>query len=620
MCGIVGYIGERESTSILIEGLRRLEYRGYDSAGIAVLESAAAGTSRGETKPLRMRVVRCRGKLAALEGLLRDSRPTGKVGIGHTRWATHGRPSDENAHPHFYGSVAVVHNGIIENYVALRQGLMQRGHKFLSETDTEIVAHLIDEELHAGADRSLVAATTRALKKVEGAYAIVVLAEEAPDEIVCAKNASPLVLGLGDGENYIASDVPAILPHTRRVIFLEEGDIAQIRREGVRITDLDGRELTRPVKEITWSNVAAEKDGFKHFMLKEIHEQPRAVTDTLRGRIQHEPPDALLDGFSLAPQEIRRLFFIACGTSYHAAMVGEYMVEQLARIPVEIDLASEFRYRDPIIGKGDVIVALSQSGETADTLAAVKDARNKGAQIISIANVVDSSIPRASHHTLYTHAGPEIGVASTKAFTTQLVALAMLAIHLGRRSGALSTEAAADLVKELTAIPAKINDVISSAAQIQILARRYGHVRDFLFLGRGPQFPIALEGALKLKEISYIHAEGYAAGEMKHGPIALIDEDLPVVVLAPRDSGYEKVMSNLSEVKARGGKVIAVATKGDDGIGAVADEVILIPSCPPILAPLLTVIPLQLLAYYVADFKGTDVDQPRNLAKSVTVE
>ncbi|MCS6913303.1 MAG: glutamine--fructose-6-phosphate transaminase (isomerizing) [Myxococcales bacterium] len=614
MCGIVGYIGEREVTPILIEGLRRLEYRGYDSAGIAVLDAAQGNERR------RVRVVRCRGKLSALEALLRESRPVGRIGIGHTRWATHGRPSDENAHPHQHGSVAVVHNGIIENYVSLRQSLSQRGHRFQSETDTEIIAHLVDEELRRGGDKDLLAATRRALKQVEGAYAIVVLSEETPGELVCAKNASPLVVGLGEGEMFIASDVPAILPYTRRVIFLEEGDLAQVSAQGVRIVDLDGRPRERPIKEITWSAVAAEKAGYKHFMLKEIHEQARAVTDTLRGRLQHDPPDALLDGFELDPARVRRMFLIACGTSFHAAKVGEYMIEQWARVPVEVDLASEFRYRDPIVGPGDVVVAISQSGETADTLAAVKDARSKGALILSIANVVDSSIPRASNHTLYTHAGPEIGVASTKAFTTQLAALAVLAIHMGRRSGALSATRIEELLHELSAIPAKMNDVVAAAAQIQILARRYGHARDFLFLGRGPQFPIALEGALKLKEISYIHAEGYAAGEMKHGPIALIDENLPVVVLAPRDGTYDKVMSNLQEVKARGGTVIAVANKGDSDVGAVADEVILVPQTVPLLQPLLTVIPLQLLAYYVADFKGTDVDQPRNLAKSVTVE
>ena len=643
MCGIIGYIGPRESTGLLIEGLRRLEYRGYDSAGVAVIGPTEDGTG------LDLTVQRCRGKLSELESLVAQKPPRGSVGIGHTRWATHGRPSDENAHPHCYKGVAVVHNGIIENYLELKQSLTALGHTFQSETDTEIVAHLIWEELGRDpvapksaspstetprtaahrADR-LLQATRRALLRVEGAYAIVVLSLDTPEEIVCAKNASPLVLGLGQGENFIASDVPAVLEHTRRVVFLEEGDIAQIRRDGVRIIDLDGNERTqtqRPPRTITWSLVAAEKAGFKHFMLKEIHEQPRAVTDTLRGRLVHQPPDALLDGIDLGyggagagKGAVRRILLLACGTSYHAALVGKYMIERLARLPVEVDLASEFRYRDPIVLPGDLAVSVSQSGETADTLAAIKEARQRGAVTLSIANVVDSSIPRASHHALYTHAGPEIGVASTKAFMTQLSALFLLALHLGRRCGALGDAAAADLIHELLAIPAKIAEAVETAAQVQALARRYAHAQDVLYLGRGPQYPIALEGALKLKEISYIHAEGYAAGEMKHGPIALIDEGVPIIVLAPEEHGYEKVLSNLSEVKARGGRVIAIATKGDAALRRLADEVIEVPKAPSLLLPLITVVPLQLFAYHVADMKGTDVDQPRNLAKSVTVE
>ncbi len=617
MCGIIGYIGPKPVTSLLVEGLRRLEYRGYDSAGVAVLSDVLSGNSEED-----LQIVRCRGKLSELEGQLAKSAPSGHVGIGHTRWATHGRPSDENAHPHRFRSVAVVHNGIIENYLALKKSLTDAGHSFTSETDTEIIAHLIWAELQkvqAGPDRLLVA-TQQALRLVAGAYAVVVLCTDTPGEIVCAKSASPLVVGLGDGENLIASDVPALLPHTRRVIFLEEGDLAQLTRERVRIIGLDGKERTRAERVITWSLLAAEKSGYKHFMLKEIHEQPRAVTDTLRGRLQHSPPDALLDGFELDPTKINRLFILACGTSFHASLVGKYLIESLARIPVEVDLASEFRYRDPIVKAGDVVVAVSQSGETADTLAAIREAKQKGAQVLSIANVVDSSIPRASHHALYTHAGPEIGVASTKAFTTQLLALALLALHLGRRTGNLSEADAHSFVQELTALPAKLSQVLSTAEELQHLARTYGHSRDMLYLGRGPQFPIALEGALKLKEISYIHAEGYAAGEMKHGPIALIDEGLPVLVLAPHDGGYEKVLSNLSEVKARGGRVIAITTEGEGPLHSLADHVIEVPAAHPLLAPIITVVPLQLFAYYVADFKGTDVDQPRNLAKSVTVE
>jgi glucosamine--fructose-6-phosphate aminotransferase (isomerizing) len=607
MCGIVGYIGDREATPVLLDGLRRLEYRGYDSAGVAVVE-----------RPEITRVVRCRGKLGNLETLLRDAPPQGRVGIGHTRWATHGRPSDENAHPHKVGSVSVVHNGIIENYLVLKEQLAQKGRKFSSETDTEIIAHLIDEELRQGG--GLREATRRALKQVHGAYAIVVLSDRQPDVIVVAKNASPLVLGVGRGENFVASDVPAILGYTRQMMFLDEGEIAEISRDKIEVVDLEGGPIVRAPREITWSAVMAEKAGFKHFMLKEIHEQARAVTDTLRGRLSLDKADAYLDGLELDPASIRRLVLIACGTSYHACLVGKFLIEQIARVPVEVDLASEYRYRDPIIGVGDVLVAISQSGETADTLAAVKAAKSVGAKSVCIANVVDSSIPRVCHHSLYTHAGPEIGVASTKAFTTQLAVLVLLAIHLGRRSGALSAEEGATLIKELMQLPHKMSDVIGLAPQIQVIARRYGSSRDFLFLGRGPNYPIALEGALKLKEISYIHAEGYAAGEMKHGPIALIDEQMPVVVLVPKGPGYEKTMSNLAEVKARGGKIIAVATRGDTDIGAIADEVILVPEAPAPLVPLLTVLPLQLLAYYTADFKGTDVDQPRNLAKSVTVE
>jgi glucosamine--fructose-6-phosphate aminotransferase (isomerizing) len=611
MCGIVGYVGEKECIPVLIEGLRRLEYRGYDSAGVAVLDPVAGGK-------LSTKLVRCRGKLAALEALLKDGRPVGKVGIGHTRWATHGRPSDENAHPHKFGSVSVVHNGIIENHAALRERLRGQGHTFSSETDTEIIAHLVDEELKKGG--GLLEAVRRALGLVQGAYAICVVSDSTPDEIVAAKNASPLVLGQGDGENFIASDIPAILEHTKRMLFLEEGEIAEIKRSGIKIVDLQGRPVVREAKTITWTAVSAEKAGYKHFMLKEIHEQARAVTDTLRGRLSVEQADAFLDGIELDAKDVKKITIIACGTSWHAGLVGKFLIEDLARVPVEVDLASEYRYRNPIIGKGDLLLAISQSGETADTLAALKEAKQKGAKIYCIANVVDSSIPRASHGALYTHAGPEIGVASTKAFTTQLAALALWAIHLGRRTGTLDQGRAARLIEELLAIPHKMTDIVGLAPQLQVIARRYGQARDFLFLGRGNNYPIALEGALKLKEISYIHAEGYPSGEMKHGPIALIDEQMPVVVIAPKGPGYDKVMSNLAEVKAREGKIIAIATRGDHEMGALADECVLIPDTAPELQPLLTVLPLQLLSYYVADFKGTDVDQPRNLAKSVTVE
>jgi glucosamine--fructose-6-phosphate aminotransferase (isomerizing) len=607
MCGIVGYIGEKDATPILIEGLRKLEYRGYDSAGVAVWQNGAS------------RVVRCRGKLAALEERLKVEPASGKLGIGHTRWATHGRPSDENAHPHKVNGVSVVHNGIIENHVMLRQQLMAQGRKFSSETDTEIVAHLVDVELASGAS-SLFDAVRRALARVEGAYAIVVMSDKLPDTLVAAKNASPLVLGLGDGENFVASDIPAILAHTRRMLFLEEGEIAELTRTGIKIADLEGHRKERAPKEITWSAVQAQKDGFKHFMLKEIHEQPRAMSDTLRGRLDLQEMTAILDDVHLDPNEVKKIVLVACGTSYHASLVGKFSIEKAARIPVEVDLASEFRYRDPVVGKGDLLVAISQSGETADTLAAVKEAKARGAKVLAISNVVEASIPRAADQAFYTHAGPEIGVASTKAFTTQLVSLALLSLYLGRRVGKLSKEDGQRLVEELLHLPAKMKEVVDQGAQLRIIARRYGSARGFLFLGRGNLYPIALEGALKLKEISYIHAEGYASGEMKHGPIALIDHELPVAVLCPKNANYDKTLSNLSEVKAREGKIIAVASRGDHEIGNVADEVVFIPDTAPELQPILAVLPLQLLAYHVADLKGTDVDQPRNLAKSVTVE
>jgi len=607
MCGIVGYIDSRQATPILLAGLRRLEYRGYDSAGVAIWND-------GES-----RVVRCRGKLSGLTEKLDKEPAAGVLGIGHTRWATHGRPSDVNAHPHKVGPVSVVHNGIIENHLALREQLSAAGATFTSETDTEIFAHLIARQLSGGAE-NLTAAVRAALGEVKGAFAIVVLSDDDPDTLVAAKNASPLVIGLGEGENFVASDATAILDQTRKMIFVEELEIVTVRRDGVTITDFDGKPIKREPKTITWSPVQAEKAGYKHYMLKEIHEQPRAVADTLAGRVDLKADNIVLDGIDIDVKDIDRIVFVACGTSYHAAMVGEFLIEGLARIPTEVDLASEFRYRDPIVGPRDLIVAISQSGETADTMAAVREAKSKGAKALAISNVLESSIPRLCDYSFYTHAGPEIGVASTKAFTTQLIALTMLAIYLGRRTGKLERSRAKELLAELVALPSKMTDVVAHSAQLQVLARRYGGANGFLFLGRGPQYPIALEGALKLKEISYIHAEGYAAGEMKHGPIALIDENLPVVVLAPQNTNYDKVISNLSEVRARDGKVLAVVTRGDSDIGSSADDVIMIPETPVELQPVLTTLPLQMLAYYVADFKGTDIDQPRNLAKSVTVE
>jgi glucosamine--fructose-6-phosphate aminotransferase (isomerizing) len=607
MCGIVGYIGARQATPIIVNGLRKLEYRGYDSAGIAVWNDGLT------------RVVRCRGKLKGLEDKLVKEPAPGSLGIGHTRWATHGKPSDENAHPHKVGGVSVVHNGIIENHLALRQELSAQGAKFTSETDTEIFAHLIDRALAGGAP-DLTTAVRRSLAKVHGAYAIVVIDDKDPNTMVAAKNSSPMVIGLGDGENYIASDITAILSETRKMIFVEEGEVVTLTRTGVAITDFEGKPRHREPKVITWSATQAEKGGFKHYMLKEIHEQPRAVADTLVGRIDLEGDDVILDGVNLDVKKLKRIVFIACGTSFHASLVGEYLIESLARIPVEVDVASEFRYRDPIVGPGDLIVAVSQSGETLDTMEAVRECKRKGATVLAISNVIESSIPRLADHAFYTHAGPEIGVASTKAFTTQLVSMVLLALYLGRRTGALSKERARALLDELVHLPVKMQEVVDHAPQLQVMARRYGAAKGFLFLGRGAQFPIALEGALKLKEISYIHAEGYAAGEMKHGPIALIDEHLPVVILVPQSPSYEKTVSNLAEVRARSGKVLAIASRGDNDIGGAADDVVLIPQTALELQPILTVLPLQLLSYYVADFKGTDIDQPRNLAKSVTVE
>ncbi len=607
MCGIVGYVGPRQATPILIGGLRRLEYRGYDSAGVAVVGDH--GTQ----------VLRCPGKLAGLEAIIAREPVEGTLGIGHTRWATHGRPSEANAHPHKAGGVSVIHNGIIENYLPLRARLEASGRRFASETDTEIVAHLIDEALLAGAP-SLVEGLRVALRQVHGAYALVAISERHPGTIVAAKNASPLVVGLGKGETFLASDVPAILEHTRDVIFLDEGDVVEVTAAGAKLTDLEGNPRERPVRTITWDAAQAEKGGYPHFMLKEIFEQPRAITDTLRGRLLLEAHDADLEGFEIDPRGLRRVLLLACGTSYHACLVGKFLIEGTARIPCEVDLASEFRYRDPVVGPQDLVIVISQSGETADTLAAVKEARARGARVLAISNVVDSAIPRASNGVFYTHAGPEIGVASTKCFTAQLAALALIAVHLGRRSGQLGPQAAAQLVGELALTPTKMAETLEGLGDLTELAAAYKGARDFLFIGRGTNYPIALEGALKLKEISYIHAEGYAAGEMKHGPIALIDDGVPVVVLAPRGPGYDKVLSNLSEVRARNGHIIGIGTQGDRQLAGLCDRVLSIPDAPALLQPFLTVLPLQLMSYAIAVAKGNDVDQPRNLAKSVTVE
>jgi len=636
MCGIVGYVGAKECAPILVEGLRRLEYRGYDSAGLALQTNSAVG-SRGARS---IEIVRAVGKLANLEAALRRNPLAGTTGIGHTRWATHGRPSEANAHPHSAGAVAVVHNGIIENHVALRRELEAKGIRFASDTDTEIVAHLIDEALRAG-ETSLARAVRAALRRVRGSYGIAVVSGESPSEIVVAKSDSPLVIGLGDGEVLCASDIPALLSHTRDVVFLHDGEVATLTPGGAAITTLDGASVERAPRRIDWSPTQAEKGGYKHFMLKEIHEQPRAVEDTLRGRVDLREGDVIGEEIGISAdlaRRIERVYFVACGTSAHAAVAGRYWVEQIARISAVVEVGSEVRYRDPVFSDRDLVVAVSQSGETIDTLAAVKTAKAKGATVLAVTNVIDSAIPRASDGALYTHAGPEIGVASTKCFTTQLVAMLLLAVYLGRRRGTLAQDEARRILEALARAPQQMRDVLSNTDDVRYLAKKHMRAAHMLFLGRGTGYPIALEGALKLKEISYIHAEGYAAGEMKHGPIALIDEEMPVVVVCPRDAHYEKVFSNMQEVKAREGQIIAVCTAGDADVRALLTteaggravhrpnaptsepDILTVPAAAPEVLPLLTVIPLQLLAYYVADFKGTDVDQPRNLAKTVTVE
>jgi glucosamine--fructose-6-phosphate aminotransferase (isomerizing) len=609
MCGIVGYVGSRETAKVLIEGLKRLEYRGYDSAGIAVFHQGKVEIRRKE------------GKLTKLEELIGGEAFDGKAGIGHTRWATHGRPSDENAHPHKAGKVAVVHNGIIENYLFLKDILKSKGRLFTSETDTEIISHLIDEFLQEG--YSSLEAVRIALDKIKGSYALGILVEGYERSLIAAKKESPLVVGIGDEEYFIASDVPAVLPYTRNFIFMEDGEVALLSFEGVKVFDAKGEEVSKEPKRVNWNPLMAEKGGYKHFMLKEIFEQPRAVTDTIRGRLLKEHEDGILEEIHLDPsilKEIRRICLIACGTSYHAALVGKFLIEGFCRVPVEADIGSEFRYRNPILGKDDLFIAISQSGETADTLAAMREGKRKGASTLAICNVVESSLARDSDYVIYTHAGPEIGVASTKTFVTQLVILFLLSVRIGRESGRLSAKESKSLIEDLIKIPHQMEEMLKSSDQVAQIAKKYLYARDFLYLGRGINYPIALEGALKLKEISYVHAEGYPAGEMKHGPIALIDREMPVVALATKNEVYDKVLSNIEEVKAREGKVIALASQSDREIMKKVDDVIFIPETHPSLTPILLTIPLQLLAYYMADFKGTDVDQPRNLAKSVTVE
>ncbi|WP_404365121.1 glutamine--fructose-6-phosphate transaminase (isomerizing) [Corallococcus coralloides] len=611
MCGIVGYVGDKESAPILVSGLKKLEYRGYDSAGVAVVGGN------------QLNVVRATGKLRNLENRVVQDLPRGTTGIGHTRWATHGRPSDENAHPHTYKNVAVVHNGIIENHLALKAELRARGHVFSSETDSEVFAHLISAEVERGVD--LPDAVRAAIKQVKGTYGLVVVCANDPGRIVCTKDASPMVLGLGEGQNFVASDVPALLEHTRDFVYMEEGDLAVVTAAKVDIFNRDGKLVNRPTRRIDWTPMMAEKGGYKHFMHKEIHEQPRAIADTLRGRMLLTEGDVHFETWNLTQEQVQsftKVTILACGTSWHSGVAGKHMIESLARLPVEVELASEFRYRDPIVEKSHLVIAISQSGETADTLAAFKEAKRLGAHTMAICNVIGSAMTREANLHVLTNAGPEIGVASTKAFTTQLVTLYLLAVKLGRMRGTLSVAGAQEHLTHLTQVPKMIEDVLKCEPQVKRVAREFMNAQDFLFLGRGPMHPVALEGALKLKEISYIHAEGYAGGEMKHGPIALIDEKMPVVVIAPKQPhiAYEKIIGNIEEVRARGGKVIAILDEDDNQADTLADHVIRIPAACALLAPVVATIPLQLLAYHVAEMRGNDVDQPRNLAKSVTVE
>jgi len=609
MCGIVGYIGHREAAPLILESLRKLEYRGYDSAGIAVLHDG------------QVSIRRCEGKLGNLETMLTRQPMMGAIGIGHTRWATHGRPSETNAHPHRAGDVVVVHNGIIENYLELKEHLSKRGTHFSSETDSEIVAHLVAEKVERGLD--FLDAVRRTLREIRGSYALLFLNRRDPNRLIVAKNSTPIVIGWGEGETFIASDIPALLDYTRKVTFLEDGEIAEVTLGSYKLLNGHGKAIHRPVKEITWDAVAARKGGYAHFMLKEIHDQPRALADTFRGRISLKDGRVALEDIQFTINEvkaIKRIHLVACGTAWHACLVGKFMLEEIAAIPAEVDYGSEFRYRSPLMDPKSVLLMVSQSGETADTLAAVEIARAKRAKILSICNVIDSSIPRKSHGVLYTHAGPEISVASTKAFTTQLTALYLLAVALGRLNAKLTAADARKLLRELMHLPSWIEKALETENEIKELARELMHSQDFLYLGRGINYPIALEGALKLKEISYIHAEGYPAGEMKHGPIALIDEKMPVVVLAPRDRYFEKTVSNLKEVESRGGKVVVLTDDAKTAKEISGHRVLTLPKASHYLTPIVMTIPLQLLAYHIAVHRGTDVDQPRNLAKSVTVE
>lgn len=609
MCGIVGYVGNAQAAPFLLDGMSKLEYRGYDSAGIAVYEKG------------KIRVEKCVGRLDALRHKLEGRMPEGSMGIGHTRWATHGRPSDRNSHPHTdeSGYFVVVHNGIIENYLMLKEKLIAKGQKFSSDTDTEIVAHLFADFYEGDMEE----AVKKVLKTIEGSYSLVFMCAAEPDKLICTKKDNPLIIGLGEGENFIASDIPAIIAKTRRTYIMSDGEIATVTKDGVWVQDINGTPITKKVFEVNWNAEAAEKGGFEHFMLKEIYEQPKAIKDTMRGRLAENGTEINFTELGWTPEDftgISKIFIVACGTAYHAGIVGKYYLENLARIPVEVDIASEFRYRNPLVDANCLTIVISQSGETIDTLAALKEAKRLGSRTLAVTNVVGSSIAREADQVVYTYAGPEIAVASTKAYTTQLLVMLMLAVYVGRLRGTLDGNKADALAKGLHKVPEQLHDMLENVDQIKVFARHYGSSLDAFFLGRSLDYAVALEGALKLKEISYIHAEAYAAGELKHGTLALIVEGVPVIVLATQEDVYDKTVSNLQEVKAREAMVIAIALEGDDSIAKYADHVIYIPRADKELAPILAVLPLQLLAYYAALTRGCDVDKPRNLAKSVTVE
>ncbi|NLD73589.1 MAG: glutamine--fructose-6-phosphate transaminase (isomerizing) [Chloroflexi bacterium] len=614
MCGIVGYVGPREAQDIVLEGLRRLEYRGYDSAGLAVADGGAVERRRSV------------GKLENLAAVLREQPMRGCLGIGHTRWATHGGGTEANAHPHTdaSGRIVIIQNGIVENYLELKADLLAKGVEFVSQTDTEVIAHLVAQHYYNGAG-DLATAVRQALGQLEGASAVVAMSLDEPDTLVAARlgNAGGVVLGVGEGEMFVASDMPAILEHTRRVIFLDNRELAVVHADGARVMDLAGEPVDKDVTTVSWNPVTVAKDGYRHFMLKEIHEQSRSLTDVIRGRVDFDRANVLLpdlEGLRPVLPHLRRLHAVGCGTAWHACLLAKFLIEDLARLPVEVDYGSEFRYRDPLLEPGSVVLVITQSGETVDTLAAMEEARDRGMQSIALVNVMGSQAARLADGVVYLNAGPEIGVASTKAFTSQVAAAYLLALYLGQARGTLPQERRRDLLRDIAALPNLVGRVLSNGNNYEAIAQKYVEADDFLYLGRGINYPIALEGALKLKEISYIHAEGYPAGEMKHGPIALIDEHLPVVAICPRDKVRDKMLSNIEQVRARGGRVIALATEGDEEVARTADDVIWIPEASRYLTPVLAVVPLQLLAYHIAVLRGADVDQPRNLAKSVTVE